>query len=351
MTINKKTDDLKISSMKELVSPIEIINEIPMTDKATETVLTSRKQIIDIINKKDNRLLMVVGPCSIHDVDAATEYANRLLAIKNKVSNNILIIMRVYFEKPRTVIGWKGLINDPDLDNSFNINKGIKIARSLLLDLAEKGMPAGHEYLDLISPQYISDLICWGAIGARTTESQSHRELASGLSCPVGFKNGTDGGIQIAIDAIKAASRPHNFLSVTKEGKSAIFSTKGNLDCHIILRGGKNANYKSEDVENVSKALIKNSLHNSIMVDASHANSQKDYKKQRIVVQDIVNQILGGNTSICGVMLESNIVEGKQDINRKEKLVYGQSITDACIGWDETESLINEISQVIDKRK
>jgi len=351
MTINKKTDDLKISSMKELVSPIEIINEIPMTDKATETVLTSRKQIIDIINKKDNRLLMVVGPCSIHDVDAATEYANRLLAIKNKVSNNILIIMRVYFEKPRTVIGWKGLINDPDLDNSFNINKGIKIARSLLLDLAEKGMPAGHEYLDLISPQYISDLICWGAIGARTTESQSHRELASGLSCPVGFKNGTDGGIQIAIDAIKAAGRPHNFLSVTKEGKSAIFSTKGNLDCHIILRGGKNANYKSEDVENVSKTLIKNSLHNSIMVDASHANSQKDYKKQRIVVQDIVNQILGGNTSICGVMLESNIVEGKQDINRKEKLVYGQSITDACIGWDETESLINEISQVIDKRK
>ena len=351
MTINKKTDDLKISSMKELVSPIEIINEIPMTDKATETVLTSRKQIIDIINKKDNRLLMVVGPCSIHDVDAATEYANRLLAIKNKVSNNILIIMRVYFEKPRTVIGWKGLINDPDLDNSFNINKGIKIARSLLLDLAEKGMPAGHEYLDLISPQYISDLICWGAIGARTTESQSHRELASGLSCPVGFKNGTDGGIQIAIDAIKAASRPHNFLSVTKEGKSAIFSTKGNLDCHIILRGGKNANYKSEDVENVSKALIKNSLHNSIMVDASHANSQKDYKKQRIVVQDIVNQILDGNTSICGVMLESNIIEGKQDINRKEKLVYGQSITDACIGWDETELLINEISQVIDKRK
>jgi 3-deoxy-7-phosphoheptulonate synthase len=258
--------------------------------------------------------------------------------------------MRVYFEKPRTVVGWKGLINDPDLDNSFNINKGIKIARSLLLDLAEKGMPAGHEYLDLISPQYISDLICWGAIGARTTESQSHRELASGLSCPVGFKNGTDGGIQIAIDAIKAASKPHNFLSVTKEGKSAIFSTKGNLDCHVILRGGKNANYKFEDVENVSKTLVKNSLNNSIMVDASHANSQKDYKKQRIVIQDIVNQILNGNTSICGVMLESNIVEGRQDVNKKENLVYGQSITDACIGWDETELLINKISEAIDKR-
>jgi len=293
----------------------------------------------------------VVGPCSIHDVDAATEYANKLLSIKNKVSKNILIVMRVYFEKPRTVVGWKGLINDPDLDNSFNINKGIKIARSLLLDLAEKGMPAGHEYLDLISPQYISDLICWGAIGARTTESQSHRELASGLSCPVGFKNGTDGGIQIAIDAIKAASKPHNFLSVTKEGKSAIFSTKGNLDCHVILRGGKNANYKFEDVENVSKTLVKNSLNNSIMVDASHANSQKDYKKQRIVVQDIVNQILNGNISICGVMLESNIVEGRQDVNKKENLVYGQSITDACIGWDETESLINKISEAIDKRK
>ena len=351
MTINKKTDDLKISSMKELVSPIDIINEIPMTEKATETVVESRRQIIDIINKKDNRLLMVVGPCSIHDVDAATEYANRLLSIKNKVSKNILIVMRVYFEKPRTVVGWKGLINDPDLDNSFNINKGIKIARSLLLDLAEKGMPAGHEYLDLISPQYISDLICWGAIGARTTESQSHRELASGLSCPVGFKNGTDGGIQIAIDAIKAASKPHNFLSVTKEGKSAIFSTKGNLDCHVILRGGKNANYKFEDVENVSKTLVKNSLNNSIMVDASHANSQKDYKKQRIVIQDIVNQILNGNTSICGVMLESNIVEGRQDVNKKENLVYGQSITDACIGWDETESLINKISEAIDKRK
>jgi 3-deoxy-7-phosphoheptulonate synthase len=351
MTINKKTDDLKISSMKELVSPIDIINEIPMTEKATETVVESRRQIIDIINKKDNRLLMVVGPCSIHDVDAAMEYANKLLSIKNKVSKNILIVMRVYFEKPRTVVGWKGLINDPDLDNSFNINKGIKIARSLLLDLAEKGMPAGHEYLDLISPQYISDLICWGAIGARTTESQSHRELASGLSCPVGFKNGTDGGIQIAIDAIKAASKPHNFLSVTKEGKSAIFSTKGNLDCHVILRGGKNANYKFEDVENVSKTLIKNSLNNSIMVDASHANSQKDYKKQRIVVQDIVNQILNGNISICGVMLESNIVEGRQDVNKKENLVYGQSITDACIGWDETESLINKISEVIDKRK
>jgi 3-deoxy-7-phosphoheptulonate synthase len=298
MTISKLTDDLKISSMRELITPKKIINELPMSTRAVETVVKTRQEIINILNRKDKRLLLIVGPCSIHDVTAAHEYAERLLAVKKDVSENILIIMRVYFEKPRTVIGWKGLINDPDLDNSFNINKGIKIARKLLIDLAEMGIPSGHEYLDLISPQYVSDLVCWGAIGARTTESQSHRELASGLSCPVGFKNGTDGGIQIAIDAIKAASKEHNFLSVTKEGKSAIFSTKGNLDCHVILRGGKNANYKIEDVENVSKTLVKNSLNNSIMVDASHANSQKDYKKQRIVVQDIVNQILNRNISI-----------------------------------------------------
>ena len=253
--------------------------------------------------------------------------------------------MRVYFEKPRTVVGWKGLINDPDLDSSFNINKGIRIARKLLLELAEMGMPAGHEYLDLISPQYISDLISWGAIGARTTESQSHRELASGLSCPVGFKNGTDGGIQIAVDAINAAKRPHNFLSVTKEGKSAIFATKGNDDCHIILRGGKNANYKSSDVKKVSKSLIDNNLHNCIVIDASHSNSQKDFSKQKIVVQDVISQINNGETSIGGIMLESNLVEGKQDIKNKPNLVYGQSITDACIGWEETESLILDLSK------
>ena len=347
MTISKLTDDLKISSMKELISPRELIEALPMSRGAIDTVVQTRNEIINILNRTDKRFLLIVGPCSIHDIKAASEYAQRLLELKNKVKDNILVVMRVYFEKPRTVIGWKGLINDPDLDNSFNINKGIKIARRLLIDLAEMGIPAGHEYLDLISPQYISDVICWGAIGARTTESQSHRELASGLSCPVGFKNGTDGGIQIAIDAIKAASKSHNFLSVTKEGKSAIFSTTGNQDCHVILRGGKNTNYQASDVSEVSEILQKNSLMDNIMIDASHANSQKDHSKQRIVVKDIADQISEGNKSICGVMLESNLVEGRQDIADKKDLVYGKSITDACIGWDETEELIDILNTSI----
>ena len=347
MTISKLTDDLKISSMKELISPRELIEALPMSQGAIDTVVQTRNEIINILNRTDKRFLLIVGPCSIHDIKAASEYAQRLLELKNKVKDNILVVMRVYFEKPRTVIGWKGLINDPDLDNSFNINKGIKIARRLLIDLAEMGIPAGHEYLDLISPQYISDVICWGAIGARTTESQSHRELASGLSCPVGFKNGTDGGIQIAIDAIKAASKSHNFLSVTKEGKSAIFSTTGNQDCHVILRGGKNTNYQASDVSEVSEILQKNSLMDNIMIDASHANSQKDHSKQRIVVKDIAGQISEGNKSICGVMLESNLVEGRQDVADKKDLVYGKSITDACIGWAETEELIDILNTSI----
>ena len=350
MTISKLTDDLKISSMKELISPSELIKQLPMTEDAINTVVKTRSDIINILNGKDKRLLLIVGPCSIHDINSAHEYAKKLLKIKEKVEKNILIIMRVYFEKPRTVIGWKGLINDPDLDNSFDINKGIKIARKLLINLAEAGIPAGHEYLDLISPQYISDVICWGAIGARTTESQSHRELASGLSCPVGFKNGTNGSIQIAVDAIKAASKAHNFLSVTKEGKSAIFSTRGNKDCHIILRGGKTINYQQKDVTDVSDLLIKNKLSNNIMIDASHANSQKDHAKQRIVIQDISDQISKGNNSICGVMLESNLIEGRQDIGKKEDLIYGQSITDACIGWNETEELIEMLNNAISKK-
>ena len=350
MTISKLTDDLKISSMKEMISPSDLINKLPMSQKAITTVVNCRSDIVNILNGSDERLMLIVGPCSIHDINAATEYAQRLFKIKERVSKNILVIMRVYFEKPRTVIGWKGLINDPDLDNSFNINKGINIARKLLIDLAEMGIPAGHEYLDLISPQYISDVICWGAIGARTTESQSHRELASGLSCPVGFKNGTDGGIQIAIDAIKAASKAHNFLSVTKEGKSAIFSTTGNKDCHIILRGGKNTNYQSDHVSNVSDILGDNSLAKNIMIDASHANSQKNHSKQRLVVEDIANQISNGNKSICGVMLESNLVAGRQDIAKPSDLVYGQSITDACIGWDETEELIEILNNSIEKK-
>ena len=349
MAINTKTDDLKISSTKELMTPLELITEIPMSDKSTNTVVDSRRQISNIIHKKDDRLLFIVGPCSIHNEEAALDYASKLISLKKSVEKNIFVIMRVYFEKPRTVLGWKGLINDPDLDNSFKINKGIKKARKLLFDLAELGMPAGHEYLDLISPQYISDLISWGAIGARTTESQSHRELASGLSCPVGFKNGTDGGIQIAIDAIKSASNPHNFLSVTKEGKSAIFSTTGNMDCHIILRGGKNSNYDKENVDNVTQKLNENNLSASIMIDSSHANSQKDYSKQNIVIRDVQKQLTDGNKSICGLMIESNLVEGRQDIGDGKNLVYGKSITDACIGWDETEELIIETNKVLDK--
>ena len=350
MTISKLTDDLKISSIKELISPSELIEQFPMTEDAISTVMKTRADIINILNGKDKRLILIVGPCSIHDINSAHEYAKKLLEIKKKVEKNILVIMRVYFEKPRTVIGWKGLINDPNLDNSFDINKGIKIARKLLINLAELGIPAGHEYLDLISPQYISDVICWGAIGARTTESQSHRELASGLSCPVGFKNGTNGSIQIAIDAIKAASKAHNFLSVTKEGKSAIFSTTGNKDCHIILRGGKKINYQQEDVTDVSYLLIKNELSNNIMIDASHANSQKDHAKQKIVIKDIASQISKGNNSICGVMLESNLVEGRQDIGKRDNLIYGQSITDACIGWNETEELIEMLDNAISKK-
>ena len=349
--MKNKIDDLRIINTQELISPSDVIKELSPSKSGTKTILESREEISRILNKTSKKFMIVVGPCSIHDIDAAKEYATRLRELKEKLSDYSLVIMRVYFEKPRTVIGWKGLINDPDLDNSFNINKGIKIARKLLIDLAEMGVPAGHEYLDLISPQYISDVICWGAIGARTTESQSHRELASGLSCPVGFKNGTDGGIQIAIDAIKAASKEHNFLSVTKEGKSAIFSTTGNKDCHIILRGGKNINYKASDVSEVSSILVDNSLPNNIMIDASHANSQKDHTKQSLVVNDVAIQISNGNKSICGLMLESNLVAGRQDISNPEGLVYGQSITDACIGWEDTKKVLYILSEAIEKRR
>tara|TARA_B100000949_G_scaffold235228_1_gene257203 strand:+ start:4282 stop:5340 length:1059 start_codon:yes stop_codon:yes gene_type:complete len=349
MSKKNPTDDLKISSTKELITPKELITSLPMSKVAVETVVKARNEIIDILDGSNKRLLLIVGPCSIHDVDAATDYAGRLLKIKKEVEKNILIVMRVYFEKPRTVVGWKGLINDPELDNSFQINKGIKIARKLLLDFAEMGMPSGHEYLDLISPQYLSDIVSWGAIGARTTESQTHRELASGLSCPVGFKNGTDGSIQIAVDAIKAASGPHNFLSVTKEGKSAIFSTTGNKDCHIILRGGQKENYSAQDIQSVVTILEKNKLNPIVMIDASHANSQKDYKKQKIVVNDISEQIINGNKNIIGMMIESNLVEGKQNVDKRSNLLYGQSITDACIGWDETEELIMLLDNVMKK--
>ena len=348
--MKSKTDDLRIINTQELVSPQEIINSVSPSEKGFATIINARNQIKNILNKSNNKFMIVVGPCSIHDVEAAKEYATRLKNLSSSLSDNCLIVMRVYFEKPRTVIGWKGLINDPDLDGSFKINKGIRIARKLLIDLAEMEIPCGHEFLDLVSPQYVSDLISWGAIGARTTESQSHRELASGLSCPVGFKNGTDGSLQIAIDAMNAARHSHSFLSVTKEGKSAIFNTAGNDDCHIIHRGGNNkSNYGSDDVKNSVRILEQNGMKPNIMIDASHANSNKDFKMQSKVVDDVKNQLLSGEKNIIGIMLESNLVEGNQKINSRDKLRYGQSITDSCIGWEETENIILDLDDTLKK--
>ena len=345
-----KTDDLRIINTQELVSPQEIIDSISPSEKGFATIIKARNQIKNILNKSDNKFMIVVGPCSIHDVEAAKEYATRLKNLSSSLSANCLVVMRVYFEKPRTVIGWKGLINDPDLDGSFKINKGIRIARKLLIDLAEMEIPCGHEFLDLVSPQYVSDLISWGAIGARTTESQSHRELASGLSCPVGFKNGTDGSLQIAIDAMNAARHSHSFLSVTKEGKSAIFNTAGNDDCHIIHRGGNNkSNYGSDDVKNSVRILEQNGMRPNIMIDASHANSNKDFKMQSKVVDDVKKQLLLGEKNIIGIMLESNLVEGNQKISSRDKLIYGKSITDSCIGWEETENIILDLDDTLKK--
>ena len=348
--MKNKTDDLRIINTQELVSPQEIIDSISPSEKGFATIIKARNQIKNILNKSDNKFMIVVGPCSIHDVEAAKEYATRLKNLSSSLSGNCLVVMRVYFEKPRTVIGWKGLINDPDLDGSFKINKGIRIARKLLIDLAEMEIPCGHEFLDLVSPQYVSDLISGGAIGARTTESQSHRELASGLSCPVGFKNGTDGSLQIAIDAMNAARHSHSFLSVTKEGKSAIFNTAGNDDCHIIHRGGNNkSNYGSNDVKNSVRILEQNGMRPNIMIDASHANSNKDFKMQSKVVDDVKNQLLSGEKNIIGIMLESNLIEGNQKISSRDKLKYGQSITDSCIGWEETENIILDLDDTLKK--
>ena len=348
--MTSKTDDLRIINTQELVSPQEIIDSISPSERGFATIIKARNQIKNILNKSDNKFMIVVGPCSIHDVEAAKEYATRLKNLSSSLSSNCLVVMRVYFEKPRTVIGWKGLINDPDLDGSFKINKGIRIARKLLIDLAEMEIPCGHEFLDLVSPQYVSDLISWGAIGARTTESQSHRELASGLSCPVGFKNGTDGSLQIAIDAMNAARHSHSFLSVTKEGKSAIFNTAGNDDCHIIHRGGNNkSNYGSDDVKNSVRILEQNGMKPNIMIDASHANSNKDFKMQSKVVDDVKKQLLLGEKNIIGIMLESNLVEGNQKISSRDKLIYGKSITDSCIGWEETENIILDLDDTLKK--
>ncbi|MXS81925.1 3-deoxy-7-phosphoheptulonate synthase AroG [Nitrosomonas oligotropha] len=348
-----QTDDLRIVGVHELTPPVELHREYPMTESTTETVYSARQATHRILHGEDDRLLVVVGPCSIHDVDAALEYAARLKHLREKLKPQLHIVMRVYFEKPRTTIGWKGLINDPDLDNSFHINKGLRMARRLLLDLNTIGMPSATEYLDLVSPQYLSDLISWAAIGARTTESQGHRELASGVSCPIGFKNGTYGNLNIAIDAIAAASRPHHFLSVTKEGHTAIFATKGNEDCHIILRGGRKPNYDAASVASAVEELKKAKLPPYLMIDFSHANSHKDYRRQTEVAADVAEQIAGGSNAICGVMIESHLVEGNQkaDGKKREELVYGQSVTDGCINFEATEHVLQQLASAVEKRR
>jgi len=346
-----KTDDLRISGLQEVIAPEELHREYPLSDNASDTVHQARQDIHNILFGEDDRLLVIVGPCSIHDPKAAGEYAQRLKKLKGELSDDLCIVMRVYFEKPRTTVGWKGLINDPHLDDSFNINHGLRLARSLLLDIAEMGVPTGTEFLDLISPQYIADLVSWGAIGARTTESQGHRELASGLSCPVGFKNGTNGGLRIAIDAIQAASRPHVFMSLTKQGHSAIFSTTGNEDCHIILRGGAKPNYDAKSVNEASAELDKASQKNKLMIDCSHANSSKDPGKQPEVCRDIAAQVAAGDKRIFGIMLESHLVAGRQDNKPDQELTYGQSITDGCISWDDTDVLLKEMAEAVRKRR
>lgn len=351
--IQHRTDDLRITGVEQVHSPGTLINDYPLTDAAANTVYEARQAIHDILHGKDDRLLVVVGPCSIHDPKAALEYAERLSKMRDELSDHLLVVMRVYFEKPRTSIGWKGLINDPDLTGQFNINEGLRVARDLLLQLAEQGMPAATEFLDLISPQYVADLISWGAIGARTTESQGHRELSSGLSCPIGFKNGTYGNLDIAINAIKAATGSHHFLSLTKEGHSAIFTTKGNDDCHIILRGGIRPNYDAVSVEQALQQLGDAGLTPTLMVDFSHANSDKDYRNQPKVAKNIAGQIAEGVEGISGVMIESHLVEGRQNGEgiSKDDLTYGQSITDACIGWDDTEMVLRELAAAVQKRR
>ena len=349
--MTKNTDDLRIAEMEELISPATLIEELPISKSTAETVSHARHAIHNILTGKDQRVLVVVGPCSIHDTDAAKDYAQRLKKIASRLAKDLFLVMRVYFEKPRTTVGWKGLINDPDLNDTFNINKGLRVARSLLRDLGDMGIPCGTEYLDLISPQYLADLISWGAIGARTTESQTHRELASGLSCPVGFKNATDGDVQVAVDAIGSATQPHHFLSVTKGGHSAIFKTAGNEDCHVILRGGKQPNYDMFSTEDAAALLEKANLPPMIMVDASHANSRKIPARQIHVIQDIATQIARGNQNIFGLMIESHIVEGRQDVVANQPLTYGQSITDPCINWTDTDMVLEELASASRERR
>jgi 3-deoxy-7-phosphoheptulonate synthase len=347
-----KTRDLRVEGYRPLIPPAILTDELPLSEAGSRTIATAREELVRILDREDDRLIVVVGPCSVHDVEAAMEYARRLVTLARDLASDLRIVMRVYFEKPRTTVGWKGLINDPGLDGSFRINDGLRLARRLLLDLAELGLPAACEFLDPVSPQYTSDLVSWGAIGARTTESQVHRELASGLSMPVGFKNGTGGTVQIAIDAVRAAAHPHRFIGVTEQGLAAFVSTRGNPYCHIILRGGaRGPNYDRTSVRAALDALRDAGLPERLIIDASHGNSERDHQRQVTVVREIAAQIAAGERGISGVMVESFLVAGRQDLGDPSRLVYGQSITDACIGWDETESVLGELAAAARMRR
>jgi 3-deoxy-7-phosphoheptulonate synthase len=346
-----RIDDVRIAAVRALVSPAVLLEELPVTPPVEALVETTRQQLGDLLHGRDDRLAVVVGPCSIHDFDAALDYARRLKPLADALRGELAIVMRVYFEKPRTTVGWKGFINDPRLDDSCRINEGLRRARELLLAISALGLPAGTEFLDLLSPQYISDLIAWGAIGARTTESQSHRQLASGLSCPVGFKNGTDGGVQVAADAVRASAAAHSFMGITKMGVAAIFETRGNPDGHVILRGGKAPNYDAAAVEAACAVLRRAGLREQVMIDCSHANSAKQHRRQIEVAADIARQVAGGEQRIIGVMVESHLHEGRQDLVAGQPLAPGVSITDACIGWDDTEPLLRQLARAVQQRR
>jgi 3-deoxy-7-phosphoheptulonate synthase len=346
-----QTDDLRVGALKELVPPEELLAEFPVSERVAELTFEARRTIHRILHGADDRLLVIIGPCSIHDPKAALEYAGRLKKERDRLGDDLFVVMRVYFEKPRTTVGWKGFINDPYLDGSFRINEGLKLGRQLLLELSETGVPAGVEYLDVISPQYVTDLVSWGAIGARTTESQVHRELASGLSCPVGFKNGTDGNVKIAVDAIRTSERPHHFLAVTKAGRSAIASTVGNEDCHLILRGGTEPNYDSASVDAACQQLAQAGLAQRLMIDLSHSNSRKDHMRQIEVGADVARQITAGDERIIGVMIESHLKSGRQDLVVGKELAYGQSITDACLGWEDSVPLLDKLAAAVRQRR
>jgi 3-deoxy-7-phosphoheptulonate synthase len=349
--VHRANDDIRIRDIKPLITPTAVIGEFPAGVRAMASVANARKAVQDILHGSDDRLLVVIGPCSIHDPVAAMDYAERLAAMRRQLGDTLEIVMRVYFAKPRTTIGWKGLINDPMLDGSFRIDEGLRLARKLLLDINNLGLPAGSEFLDIVAPQYVSDLVSWGAIGARTTESQVHRELASGLSCPIGFKNGTDGKVKIAVDAVKAAAHPHHFLAVTKDGRSAIAATTGNQDCHIILRGGSAPNHDAASVAAAARELQQAGLPQSIMIDASHANSGYQPDRQPLVIETVAQQMEAGDLTLTGVMIESHLAGGRQDMVPGKPLVYGQSITDGCIDWDTSVAVLHRLAEAVRNRR